>query len=68
MKTLKSFASWAPYQIFFPIGVLASLLAVGVWFVQGLNWFSSPVLLIHSKLIMGGFLWSFIVGFLMRLC
>jgi uncharacterized protein involved in response to NO len=57
--------SLAPYQIFFPLGVLNALLAVGVWFVQNLNWFESPVILIHSKLIVGGFIWSFIVGFLM---
>lgn len=55
----------APYQIFFPVGVLSSLLAVGVWLVQHLNWFSTPALFIHSKLIVGGFIWSFIVGFLM---
>lgn len=55
----------APYQIFFPIGVLSSLLAVGVWLVQHLGWFSTPALFIHSKLIVGGFVWSFIVGFLM---
>lgn len=55
----------APYQIFFPLGLLNAILAVGVWFVQNLNWFESPALLIHSKLIVGGFLWSFIVGFLM---
>lgn len=55
----------APYQIFFPIGVLNAMLAVGVWLVQNLNWFSTPPILIHSKLIVGGFLWSFIVGFLM---
>lgn len=55
----------APYQIFFPLGILSALSAIGVWLVQGLNWFSSPAILIHSKLIMGGFLWSFIIGFLM---
>lgn len=55
----------APYQIFFPIGVLCSALAVGVWLVQNFNWFSAPAILIHSKLIIGGFLWSFIIGFLM---
>jgi uncharacterized protein involved in response to NO len=55
----------APYQLFFPLGVLNALLAVGVWFVQNLGWFESPAILIHSKLIVGGFLWSFIVGFLM---
>lgn len=55
----------APYQIFFPLGILSAFLAVGVWFVQDLNLFQTPALLIHSKLIVGGFLWSFIVGFLM---
>ena len=55
----------APYQIFFPLGLFNAILAVGVWFVQDLTWFQTPALLIHSKLIAGGFLWSFIVGFLM---
>lgn len=55
----------APYQIFFPIGIFCSILAVGVWFVQDLNWFSTPAIFIHSRLIVGGFIWSFIVGFLM---
>lgn len=55
----------APYQIFFPIGILCSALAVGVWLVQNLGWFEAPAILIHSKLVIGGFLWSFIVGFLM---
>lgn len=55
----------APYQVFFPLGLLNAILAIGVWFVQNLGWFESPALLIHSKLIVGGFLWSFIAGFLM---
>lgn len=57
--------SIAPYQIFFPLGLFNALLAVGVWFVQDLGWFQTPAMLIHGKLIAGGFLWSFIVGFLM---
>lgn len=57
--------SLAPYQLFFPLGLLNALLAVGVWFIQNMDWFESPALLIHSKLIVGGFLWSFVVGFLM---
>lgn len=57
--------SIAPYQVFFPLGVLNALLAVGVWFIKDLGWFSTPTLLIHAKLVAGGFLWSFIVGFLM---
>lgn len=55
----------APYQLFFPVGFLNAILAVGVWFTQNLGWFQAPAMLIHSRLIMGGFLWSFIVGFLM---
>lgn len=55
----------APYQIFFPFGVFSALIAVGVWNVQTLGWFAAPALFVHSRLIAGGFLWSFIVGFLM---
>lgn len=55
----------APYQIFFPLGLFNAVLAVGVWLIQDLHIFQTPALLIHSKLIIGGFLWSFIVGFLM---
>jgi uncharacterized protein involved in response to NO len=54
-----------PYQLFFPLGFLNAVLAVGIWFAQDLGWFQTPALLIHSKLIAGGFLWSFVVGFLM---
>ncbi len=55
----------APYQIFFPLGILNALLAVGIWFTRDLGWFSTPAMLVHSRLIVGGFLWSFICGFLM---
>lgn len=55
----------APYQLYFPLGIFAALLAVGVWTVQDLNWFRAPAIFIHSKLIAGGFIWSFITGFLM---
>lgn len=55
----------APYQIFFPLGIFNAVLAVGVWFVMNLGWFNTPAILIHSRLIVGGFLWSFITGFLM---
>lgn len=55
----------APYKLFFPLGLFNALLAVGVWLIQDLNWLQSAPLLIHSRLIVGGFLWSFIVGFLM---
>ena len=55
----------APYQLFFPLGLLNALLAIGVWFTDGAGWFTAPAILIHPKLIAGGFLWSFITGFLM---
>lgn len=55
----------APYQVFFPLGLLNALLGVGVWFIRDLQWISTPTLFIHSKLISGGFLWCFITGFLM---
>jgi uncharacterized protein involved in response to NO len=55
----------APYQIFFPFGIFNAILAVGVWFVFNLGWFNTPAIFIHSRLIVGGFLWSFITGFLM---
>ena len=54
-----------PYRIFFPLGILNAILAVGVWYVQDLQWFTCPTIWIHSRLIAGGFLWSFITGFLM---
>jgi uncharacterized protein involved in response to NO len=54
-----------PYRLFFPLGWLCALLGVGVWFVDGLHLSSEPTLFIHLRLITGGFLWSFITGFLM---
>jgi uncharacterized protein involved in response to NO len=54
-----------PDRIFFRLGIFNAILAVGVWFVSNLGWFNTPAILIHSRLIVGGFLWSFITGFLM---
>lgn len=53
----------APYQILFPLGILAALMGVGVWLTQ--DFFTTHTILTHSRLIAGGFLWSFIAGFLM---
>lgn len=57
--------SLAPYQILFPLGVLSSVLAIAVWFFQSAGWMTTPAVFVHSRLIVGGFLWSFIAGFLM---
>lgn len=55
----------APYQVFFPIGIMSGLLAIGVWLTQNFEWTTTPAMIVHPKLVVGGFLWSFIVGFLM---
>lgn len=55
----------APYQLLFPVGIFCALLAVAIWFIQDLQLFMTPVMLVHGKLVVGGFLWSFILGFLM---
>ncbi|MBX3041901.1 MAG: NnrS family protein, partial [Bdellovibrionaceae bacterium] len=55
----------APYQIFFPFGVLAALLGVGFWLVPDQVIFGTPIQWVHSRLMVGGFLWGFITGFLM---
>jgi uncharacterized protein involved in response to NO len=55
----------APYQIFFPLGLFSAISAVSIWFVKDLGLFLTPAFWIHSRLMMGGFLWSFITGFLM---
>ena len=53
----------APYRFFFPLGVLSSIIGVGFWLFQDTG-ILSPVT-VHSRMMMGGFLWSFITGFLM---
>lgn len=54
----------APYQIFFPLGILNALIGVGLWIFQDLG-FANPPASIHAKIMFGSFLWSFITGFLM---
>lgn len=55
----------SPYQLFFPLGLFGAILSISIWFLKDLNWLSTPVILIHGKLIVSSFLWSFIIGFLM---
>lgn len=54
----------SPLPDFFPLGVLCALFGAGIWLFQDIL-FSAPILSIHSRTMAGGFLWSFIVGFLM---
>lgn len=55
----------APYQIFFPLGLLGALIAVGIWFLPPTAGLGAPPIFVHGRLIAGVFLWSYIVGFLM---
>jgi uncharacterized protein involved in response to NO len=55
----------APYQVFFPLGILYALVAVGVWILPASGGLAVPAILLHPRLIAGGFLWCFISGFLM---
>lgn len=55
----------APYQILFPFGFFAALLGAGLWLWPEPAFLGVPVQWIHSKLMIGCFLWSFITGFLM---
>lgn len=64
LKTILAMTNKEPYQILFPLGILSAILAIGVWLFQDLNWFSIPAVMVHSRLVIGGFLWSFILGFL----
>lgn len=53
-----------PYQIFFPIGMLYALWGVLIWLFYLAGWMSYPGSL-HAHLMIGGFLFSFALGFLM---
>ena len=55
-----------PYRIFFPMGLVAALVGVGVWIPFAFGWGSFPYPgLVHPDLMIGGFIASFATGFLM---
>jgi uncharacterized protein involved in response to NO len=54
-----------PYRMFFPLGILIGLVGVSVWPMLAMGWISYPNPLWHIDLLLQGFLFAFILGFLL---
>lgn len=54
-----------PYRIFFSMGIFFGLVGVAVWPMLALGWINYPNPLWHMDLLLQGFLFSFILGFLL---
>ncbi len=52
------------YRIFFPIGFSFGLYGVALWIFFWLGWLSFFPALVHAQIMVGGFLFFFVVGFL----
>ncbi len=55
----------APYRLFFPLGVVVGVVAVGFWPAFALGWFSAVHGTWHAELQLQGFLFAFVLGFLL---
>lgn len=62
MKSLKVIE---PYRLLFPLGVIFGMLGVYVWIAYALHPSSNYPSQLHSTLMLGTFLFSFVAGFLM---
>ncbi len=54
-----------PYRIFFPLGIVIGLIGVSVWPLLGLGLITYPNPLWHIDLLLQGFLFAFVLGFLL---
>lgn len=54
-----------PYRIFFPLGIFAAFIGVGLWAFFKFRWLSFYPMLAHANIMYFSFMWSFIIGFLM---
>ncbi len=54
-----------PYRIFFPLGIFIGLVGVSVWPMLGLGWITYPNPVWHIDLLLQGFLFAFVLGFLL---
>lgn len=54
-----------PYRLFFPIGIFFGLIGVSVWPMLAMGWISYPTPTWHVDLMIQGFLFAFILGFLL---
>ena len=62
---MKLFKSVEPYRLLFPLGVMFGALGVYVWIAFAFFPGSEFPVQLHSKLMLGTFLFSFAAGFLM---
>ncbi len=53
-----------PYRILFPLGTVLGFLGVAVWPLASLGWAPSPPAQSHPRLMIEGFVASFLLGFL----
>lgn len=53
-----------PYRILFPLGTVLGLVGVAVWPLAALGWAPSPPAQSHPRVMIEGFVGSFLVGFL----
>lgn len=62
---MNDFTKIEPYRVLFPIGLVFGCLGVYVWVAYALLKGNSYPVQLHSHLMMGSFLFSFVAGFLM---
>ncbi|WP_018289936.1 NnrS family protein [Verrucomicrobium sp. 3C] len=53
-----------PYRILFPLGTVFGFLGVAVWPLAALGWAPCPPAQSHARLMIEGFVGSFLIGFL----
>ncbi|MDD4932700.1 MAG: NnrS family protein [Methylacidiphilaceae bacterium] len=53
-----------PYRILFPLGTVLGFLGVAVWPLAALGWAPSPPAQSHPRIMIEGFVGSFLIGFL----
>lgn len=54
-----------PYRFLFPLGVLSSLIGIGLWLMLTEGWISFYPRQAHANIMYFCFLWPFVAGFLM---
>lgn len=65
METENSLDQIEPYKVFFPIGILCSILGVLQWIFYRFGMIHFFPRATHGNLMFFGFMWTFIIGFLM---
>lgn len=52
-----------PFRLFFPLGILAGLMGLGVWMFYYAGWYEMFPAIPHSRLMVQGMLGAFMIGF-----